>query len=549
MRDSERLALLADMPRVDGLAVCPFLKITDARRDITSWWGRTTPYVRDGLLLATDESYWTQKCLKWKTDENSTFDFLVIRCPEWLEGKYPFVKNEEGDTLYILNVGVASDIVPQKQHGFPMKRADERVLHGEICELVRDRDSKTWQLKRVRKDKPSILRGGTEIGNDIKTALDIWSKQKYPFPIEYLYAPPVERDTGFESLRPAVVAVVSDLLDEETVTSAISHFVPFGVFTANVPYKAVLVPAADAWPNYHQEKAAVTHIPYTHIGKIVLPKDFIGGAQLVVTMDPELLGHVSCISKTVASGGRLVVVCRFNGTETSDTHPLVSRAALMKDIERSGFTLEHDYGMPETEGWETVSKRFDAWSILCFRKENRGASEMKIAEVHKENPHLRGNKDANFVFKFARQKTKDISCSMGTGVMESCSALEIDAIKGELLIDIEFLVTLDPKTQLLYFGTQRARLSALFHEVKWLTEQDANPGNVEALISHLDYAASEIHVERYEPHAALINFDHHDLARGRVFKGKCFLIPFFGSYIVTCGVDDGTNARQVEYCE
>lgn len=550
--DGERLALLKDIPAIAGLKVCPWTTLTEPAKQIPEWWNRETPYRRDGLLLSTDESYWQQQCFKWKPHNESTIDMLIVRCPEWLEGKAPFVSDCEQNTLYLLNVGVNAGVVV-KQHGFPLKRyldmfkldktakyipqpfapvddpsafcwsSDQHDLHGYIGEFLRCNDG-VWQLKRVRRDKPSLLRGGTEIGNDIKTALDVWSKQTRPFPLEYLYAPPVQCVSSFGSLQSPLERVIVDLLEEESAQTAISHYVPFVPFPASVRSRAIMMPVRDSHPDYHPTRFAVPLIQYTHIGRLTLPKEFIGGAQLVVTMDPELLGHVSCIGKSVASGGRLVVICRFGGATESDMHPLVGSVSLMKDLERSGFTLLNDHGAPESDAWDVVDSRFCDFRILSFRKENRGSSNMTIEDVHKENPHLVGNPDANFQFKFSRQKTKDIATLQQSGSRAQCATLYRNPALGELLVDVEFLTTVSERSQILYFGRHAEQLRTLFPDMQWLA--DGSPGNVEVLISHDEYAVSRDRVSQYEPHFALLDFDAADLARGRVLKGKCMLHPF-----------------------
>lgn len=545
--DSERMALLVDLPAIDGLAICPWMKIVNPALDIVSWNERSVPQERDGLLLATDVGYWQQECIKWKPAERSTQDMLIVKCPSWLDGKAPFVKQADGDTLYLLNVGVNANIVV-KQHGFPLKRyldifhldprasyvpqpfapldnptvyiwsTAESDLDGHIGEFLYD---KRWILKRKRDDKPSLMRGGTEIGNDIKTALDIWSKQSCPFPMEYLYKTPAEQDNKFSGMRVAVETVISELTDEEQVATAISHMLPFMPFNPKItPHRAVLVPATPH-TDYHPARITVTHIPYVQLGKIVLPKEFIGGAQLVVTMDPELLGHVSCISKTVASGGRLVIVCRLRGDPDADSHPLVGLQSLMKDLERAGFTLITDHGSPEGDAWDVEESRFAMFNILSFRKENRGTSEMASEEVIKENPHLRANPTANFSFKFARQKTKELGAI--NEVKEPCLTLEVNPLKGELLVDIEFLSTLPAATQILYFGTQLTRLIGLFPLLNFSPSQE----NVETLIVHsLPYQESADLIARYSPHSGVVDFNHEDLLTNRVIKGKCMLHPY-----------------------
>jgi hypothetical protein len=549
LNDGDRMKLLeTSFPKVHGIRICPYVIVKNPEEDIPKWYSRNVEYCRDGLLLATNGPYWSQKCYKWKPVEESTLDMLVVRCPDWLEGKAPYVRSSPTDTLYLLNVGVSSNFAI-KQNSIPMKRyfdifgIDKNVqyvpqlfsplnnplvhiwstersdLHGYICEMLYD---KKWILKRVRDDKPSILRGGTEIGNDIRTAIDIWSKQTHPFPLEYLWNPPRDNNNPYMDICSSVENAVAELLDEESAKTAISHMTPFVPFKQNRLIKAELVPSDDNWPLYKSRRVTVQQITYTHIGRITMPKDFIGGAHIVVTMDPEILAHVSCIAKIVSPGGRIIVVCRTRGSPKADSHPLVNKSVLIKEFERSGFVLlgEFDY---QPEVFEEIHSRFDNWDIIGFRKENRGIAEMTTTEVHKENPHLIGNPDANFGMKFQRQKTKELT-ALNTD-RDPCTSLEVDPCKGELLIDIEFLSTLSTGAQVLYFGDRIDSLKILFSDLNWIDVTQASSQNIEAIISHKTYDESVQILEQYEPHSALIDIDHNDMNE-KVLKGKYMLIPF-----------------------
>jgi hypothetical protein len=577
LRDSERLALIQDPEtgvaalKIPGLAVCPVKIIEDPARDIRAWWARRTPYHRDGLILCTDSAYFVQKSLKWKPAEESTVDMLIVQCPDWLVGKAPYIRQADDHQLYILNVGCSADRAV-RQHGFQMKRyldifhldksalyvpqpfsppdapsvhvwsTPERDLHGHIGEFLYGAGD-GWALRRKRDDKPSLLRDGTEIGNDLRTALDIWSKNANPFPLEYLWKPPAKQASRYDSLAGPVARIVSDLLEEESVTTAMVHMCPFIPFDGNgssaVAVRGALLPRATAgspasYSDYRPDlsnNSRVVQIIYDQVGRIDLPKEFIGGAQLLVTMDPGLLGHVSCLGKVVASGGRLVVVVRMQPGE--DAHPEVSRTALMKDMDRAGFQLVTDHGAPETGEWD-VLEDWERFSILSFRKENRGASDMKPEDVRKENPHLEENLEANFSYKFSRQKTKDIAGLIGPN--EDCMSLCVDPERGERLIDIEFLSTLDPTAQVLYVNSAPhgsaalTRLRRLFPKMQFRALGHdsfvvATSENIEAVVSHVPYDESIALIKRFEPHCGLLDFDHHDL-RHRVIKGRVMLHPY-----------------------
>ena len=551
MSDGERMRMLADnMPAIDNIEICPWMIVQDPEKDITSWQARVTPYYRDGLLLAVDGAYWSQKCYKWKPAEESSLDMLAVKCPEWLEGKAPYLRADPEHTLYLLNIGVSSSLVA-KHNGFPLKRylemfgidkstqyipqpfapldnphayiwsTERNDLHGYICEMLYTNHN--WKLKRIRDDKPSILRGGTEIGNDVRTAMDVWSKQTTPFPLEYLWGPPVDTNSQFADIAPAVESIIMDLFDEEPVQNALQHMVPFVPFPKTMNMDRVEIVPESGFDEYRTIRLSMPRVTYTHIGRLTMPKEFIGGAQLVVTMDPELLAHVSCVGKMVSSGGRILVICRTGGSPRDDKHPLVNKTVLVKDFERSGFTLSADYGAPQSDNLDIIDSRFDAWNLLLFRKENRGSSNMTTAEVHKENPHLVGNPDANFGMKFMRQKTKDLLAT--NTLRDACETLEVNPKRGELLTDIEFLITLDDTAQVLYIGDQLDKLSVLFPKIQWLTRDTATSQNTEALISHVGYRQSVELITEYDPHASLVDIDADDMRDGPVLRGKFIFIP------------------------
>lgn len=568
MIDSDRLALITrdGLPAgIEGLAVCPWIKLDAPATQIPAFWKRTVAYERDGLIPATDEPYFTQRTTKWKPEDESTHDLLIIKCPEWLEGKTPFVAQREGTQLYLLNVGVQSSLII-KQHGFPLKRYLDMFqmggkdttylihpfsppdapntyiwesaipkLHGRIGELLYSVKTKQWTLKRIRDDKPSVLMGGSEFGNDMKTALDIWTKHKTPFPVEYLWQPPSQRSNPLEFAQDAALRVVAELAEEEAIETAISHMCPFIPFGADIKYHGILEPTGRGYENYQPGvvRSRVEHMSYDQIGRITLAKDFIGGAQLLISFDPELLGHVSCLAKVVAAGGRMVVIARFAAGD--DPHPLVGRAALMKDMERAGFELLADHGSiidlaTDGQAWdaETTEERFAKFSILSFRKENRGNSEMTPTEVRAENPHLTDNPEANFGYKFTRQKTKDLN-GFGVEARRSCTSMRIDPILGRLLCDIEYLCGFNATAQVLYLDTaEPTKLRALFPQMQFIARENATRENVEVMISHLGYEETLAALDKHEPHSAMMIIDAATLVRTdkKILKGKMSFIPY-----------------------
>jgi hypothetical protein len=538
---------------IPELKVCPFLTIENAAREIPAWWARECPYRRDGLILDN---------IKWKPAEESTVDMLVTRCPTWLEGKHPFVASE-GATLYLLNVGSGSRA---NIASFPMKRyldslglanaayapqpfspADEPYayvwesthanLHGEIGEFKYMTNNHTWELRRIRYDKFSILKTGTEIGNDITTAMDIWSKNTHPFPLERLYLVAEAPTAGFHELQYSVAKIIESLKSEAKTPLVAQHMCGF-TLALRTKY-AILTPPRDArlaayqldsYPSYAQI------VKYKQIGRITLPPEFIGGADILITMDPEISAHVSCIAKAVRPGGVLVAICRTEAGD--DEHPQISRETLFRHVERANFALLEEHGAPETDEWN-LSTRFEKFRIFSFRKENRGGSEMSAADIARENPHLAANPAAAFTYKFMRSKTKDMNSTDGLLRDSYCSSLRVDPARGRLLVIVEFLAGLPPATQVALFSDRAATIAALFPELQFVASDTATAATTEVVVYDLNADQHSNHAKTYHktiatldtlaPKSGLIFIDHHTIANIKpagVLKGRFMFIPY-----------------------
>ncbi len=378
-------------------------------------------------------------------------------------------------------------------------------------------------MKRIRTDKVSILNpGGTDIGNDIRTAMDIWNKYRVPFPLSSLWTEQKHEENVFSYLE----GLVSAAIEEHGVLnmanqSTIFHMCPFTV----ARHGPVAILECQTGPGCYKIPATmyrgVPVVRYNQIGRVQLPKQFIGGAHVLVSLDPDLLSHASCISKLVAPGGCLIAL--YSSTETTELAALashsISPSVLAKDMERAGLHAVGTTHISKVTDW-TACIADSEFVATVFRKENRGVSaSTTVAMVHQENPHLRANNEAQYIYKYARQKTKDITPMLVE--RDACESLICNPRWSRLLMAIEFLTTVDDASRVMVTEFA-AELAELFPRVV-MVDND----NAEMLIA-LDcgYAQAVDLIRHVEPHEVLLAFNADDVAHGRIMRGKVFLMPF-----------------------
>lgn len=551
--DSERLSVISQS-KVQWLSVCAY-RIVDHADDFETQLTAESEYPKDGCIITTDKPYWEQYSLKWKERDRSTLDVLVMKCPDWLEGKHPFVRTNESDTLYLLHVGdrihsgnpkpvnryyemFAAYMPPFARYGpIPFAPAEcveafiwsteHDNLHGQICEIGRTADGQ-WTLHRIRTDRKSLINGGYEVGNDVKVALDIWQKYTVDFPISYLANPPLERCTVTDwvvALKNKLMDLLTEINDDESISTLLMHMCPFADSFTDFPNVMTLNPSNPAakfqiyTPRVKSQRVIIQK--YAVPGKVVLPKMFIGGAKVVITMDPELLGHLSCVSKWVANGGKLIMCVKFDDADEND-HPRVCRVAIFKELDRIGFQLIEDRDLSTVEEWD-LDRSHTNFHVLVFKKENRGASEQSCEDVCAESEHLSGNPEANFSFKFMRQKTKDITTL--TVERPVCDSLHVDARRGRLLCAVEFLVTVNETAQVAYVGPDLERLKVMFPKLNFLELDTATYENVEVLIYHGSYEEGVARRAEWRPKCSLLEFGADDTV-SPILKGKVYFIPY-----------------------
>lgn len=492
LNDSERLVFLDKLDKLgdDRFKGCPHT----TKMSPKDWWNRQVPHKRDGLLLSTDGGYWDQEVIKWKP--LSTIDFLAIECPKELEGKAPFIRQNDG-VLHLLCMGsnakIQRDPIRQQIHKLfvghrgqyqpqlfePLNKPTAYIweyptnLHGEIVEL---KWLNGWQLEHVRKDKISILKGGLDMGNNIRTVMDTWTKIHKPFTVDML-------EISKDDLK----------IDEKNIDDLIEKVPNDGRVllykTSFIPneFKKILYVASQK-EYLDQQKVIEARLKTATVKyldsdtKFVLPGDFVGGSSLIITT----VDDIKIMTQLTAYGGHIILLAKPNAKYTG----LI--------IVESG----EDY--------------------VILRKENHGRAEMTVEDIHKENPHLVGCKAPSFASKFMRQKTKEIitlTCPTG-----DCKSLPQNPNRGDLLCDMEFLSQLGAGSQVYYHGVKPPQLPLLFPELKWVDVPSKE--NVEYLISHDDnYDVSEKMIVDWNPVQSLIRVN--PKAENRQYlRGKMFFIPF-----------------------
>lgn len=190
------------------------------------------PYGIDGVMLVTpDKGYHHTVTYKYK-GEHSSIDFFVVKAPEKMLGKHPFIR-KTGYDLYILFVGISysmqqklgittlpayNDIFPNR-NGFgkniritdnynpiqfspsanpgdyiyyhPTEKNGGEDLNHKIVEMKKTPVNGVlgdWKFVRVRHDRKP---GETYYGNDYRTAETIYMDYVDPMTFEQLYNPEV----------------------------------------------------------------------------------------------------------------------------------------------------------------------------------------------------------------------------------------------------------------------------------------------------------------------------------------------------------------------
>lgn len=178
---------------------------------LTQLWSAKHNTEIDGLILTEPSSnYYQTKNYKWKPAEQTTIDFLAMKCPK--TGVYPYVKKPNSE-LYLLFVGIShtmrqklglglitfyKDLFANENSAYyPVQFSpssnplayiyyhpnDSPVqdIHKKIVEL--SRDNNTWVFHKIREDRKMEA---TYYGNDFRVAEITYLNYVDPFRFEDL---------------------------------------------------------------------------------------------------------------------------------------------------------------------------------------------------------------------------------------------------------------------------------------------------------------------------------------------------------------------------
>lgn len=189
------------------------------------------PYETDGLIITSgDDSYGTTTSYKWKPLENTTIDFLAIKCPKNMLNIKPYIKRA-GYELYLLFNGISSNMHQKlglvtlynykqlfpnyisngkiTERYYPIQFSPsssplaylyyhkseldkQRSIDYSIVELRKETISGDWKFLKVRDDRKFE---NNYFGNDFMVAEDIWQNYINPFPKKELW----DLSTGYFS--------------------------------------------------------------------------------------------------------------------------------------------------------------------------------------------------------------------------------------------------------------------------------------------------------------------------------------------------------------
>lgn len=226
IHDSNNLSMYKEMDRNCDISVIPldiqYCHMKQPSETYSEFYNKYTSLLpTDGLILSTNESYFAQKCIKWKPPDKATIDFLVVRCPDFLIGKRPYIRNDNSDNLWLLFVSVSSKLFKIQGHRYPVgysrifKDLDNiQLKYKKPVQFKTDKypylfiwsapnnlpdmDKKivelgwkddTWLFHRIRVDRHSCFESSRGyMGNNIITASSTWKRiHNTNFTIDKLY--------------------------------------------------------------------------------------------------------------------------------------------------------------------------------------------------------------------------------------------------------------------------------------------------------------------------------------------------------------------------
>lgn len=526
----------------DDFAICPvYPSITwPGPRELETWW-QSSRIPTDGLIIQTPDG----AHLKWKPINESNFDFTLVECPDWLYGKAPFTT--DGAKLFLLCIGIKQTILQNGIFGswfrkfgtrfikqlrlprsdyvlwpfcpannptvciYSLANDENQFATGDICEFIYNNGS--MKFVRLRQDRISVMRGGSEYGNDYKTSIDIWSKITKPFHISNLWPPTAGQNLITDNNQTVEIGFLIQMFencefDENKVRIGCGFVdldIPFAEITANLKTQQPV-----SWAYLYSQLSPTRDTP-DWIMHIRYPKKQITQRFAENLPTPHATGFDILVARSAVGSG-----------------PLWSYVA------SGGYLVILDGTRPPGDCCEV-------YPGIWFHS-IRGDSEMTDEQIIKENPHLATmDNNPNFRYKYARQKTKDIA---GLNHMNSTcvDSFHVDIATGDILCQCEFVCNrVQAGVNVLHYGPSKQReiLSQLFTSINFVDEAQTIRDNLHSEISFLmvsrvadiSYQTILDKIKLFEPHYTLMYMDHTTLQAtgGPVIKpglgGNMFFIP------------------------
>jgi hypothetical protein len=469
VHDSERMQALekqfgkiwniADSYNVQ-LQLCSYRIIDTESDNLDEFYQEPKLYDTDGYIFATDQPYWEQRTMKWK--KTSTIDFMLYRCPQELLGKRPYIKNTEGEIVWLLFHGISkadyktynkrridgyAKMFPDNTDYFPIQFSPhdneyahvwcfdpstvdltEKDMHGAIVELEYNTRLQQWTYVKIRNDRTSILHGGSYMGNSFRVVNDIWKRIHNPFSITYIGNPPLvdHVDIGGQYLQP----YITEHPNADRVTA----------YNCSLDWdisKLLMV----VEPDY---RWLTTDDRITVVGSTDnAPTKFIGGTDLIAVAPGAKAARWQ---KWLAFGGTAYILT--NGELPCDGANRIAQ--------KSKYTV-----------WQ-------------WKKCIAGAVPMTNEQVIVENPHLASCVVPQFRFKFTRFNNKEIT-AVDHIAAENTTSMHVDRQYGLRLCALEILSTLPSSTKVYYPGIA-VQMRELFTTLVFLDPGMETAHNVDCLV-------------------------------------------------------------------
>lgn len=443
--ESERLDLI-DI-REDGtpfeefknIELCPRLfgmSREEARKKLPKWKQKLEKeFEIEGFIVTTDDDYWHQECVKWKIKDEATIDFLVVKCPEQLIGKEPYVREHVDDTLWLLFISMTEATLKKSGHAFMkgygriFKHVDRILMskmkpiefsppgyknlyiwsspdapdniNERIVELAWDEKNTTWKFKKIREDRKSCFQNpdGRYMGNGYRTAIDTWERinNEADFTMNLLWTDPddikIEENKNQTDHDLAITELISnwDCPVEPTITKQLTRDGKERVSRSIV--KVAVNGFCGDLDSFGDEYRRTFLINMLLIG---------GEATSGVTMsDVVISSDVKKRKLPLDFINGVNMLFDFEGTR----YEMVKYGGYL-------VTIGDDLKVPV--GFKVVTQMDDI-NVTIYRKLKRGCVTQSSREVREDNMHLNLNCDCiieqQYETKFIKTKTPD-SCNI-----------------------------------------------------------------------------------------------------------------------------------------